>query len=87
MKNKIPLRKCIVTQERLPKGELIRVVKTKEGSIFVDELGKINGRGAYIKLDELIIKKAKQRKTLDRVFDTKVEDSVFERLIEIAKSS
>ena len=46
---KIPLRSCVVTRERLPKQELLRVVRTKEGEVKIDDSGKMNGRGAYIK--------------------------------------
>ena len=50
MKNKkIPMRSCVVTKEKLPKGELLRIVKTPEGNILADVSGKLNGRGAYIK--------------------------------------
>ena len=49
MVKKIPLRKCVVTQERLPKKELLRIVKNNEGQVFVDLTSKANGRGAYIK--------------------------------------
>ena len=44
---KIPTRTCVVTKEKYPKQELIRVVKTKEGNIIVDETGKVNG-GFYL---------------------------------------
>jgi predicted RNA-binding protein YlxR (DUF448 family) len=33
---KIPLRKCVDTNERLPKQELVRIVKNNEGKVFVD---------------------------------------------------
>ena len=46
---KIPLRKCLAKNEQLPKKELIRVVRNKEGEVFVDPTGKMNGRGAYLK--------------------------------------
>ena len=46
---KIPLRTCVVTKESLPKKELLRIVRTPEGVVQVDETGKMNGRGAYIK--------------------------------------
>ena len=36
MVKKIPLRKCVVTQERLPKKDLLRIVKNNEGEVFVD---------------------------------------------------
>ena len=48
MKNKkIPMRSCVITHEKFPKKELIRVVRTPEGTVIVDETGKSNGRGAY----------------------------------------
>ena len=46
---KVPLRKCVATGEQLPKKELIRIVKNKEGEVSVDPTGKKNGRGAYLK--------------------------------------
>ena len=45
---KVPQRKCIACQDRDNKKELIRIVKNKEGHIFLDKTGKANGRGAYI---------------------------------------
>ena len=48
MKNKkIPMRSCVVTKEKLPKQELLRVVRTPEGTIIVDDTLKANGRGCY----------------------------------------
>ena len=43
---KIPMRTCVVTNEKLPKKELLRIVKTPENEIKMDETGKMNGRGA-----------------------------------------
>ncbi|XMB87027.1 YlxR family protein [Mycoplasmatota bacterium WC44] len=83
MNKKIPLRKCIVTRERFPKNELVRIVKTKDGQIFVDETGKANGRGAYINLSKSTIKKAKDKKILNRVFETEIDDKIFEELLEL----
>ena len=52
MKNrKIPMRTCVVSHEKLPKQELIRVVKNNENIVSVDITGKANGHGAYIKKD------------------------------------
>ena len=48
---KIPMRTCVVTKEKLPKMELLRIVKTDDG-IVVDETGKVNGHGCYIKKDK-----------------------------------
>lgn len=54
---KVPMRTCVVTHEKLEKKELLRVVRDNEGNVFVDETGKANGRGAYIKKTEKLLKK------------------------------
>ena len=77
---KIPMRSCIVTKEKLPKYELIRVVRTPEGNVIVDEIGKANGRGAYLKKDLEVFEKAKKSKVLNRHLEVEVDDSVFEEL-------
>ena len=38
---KIPMRTCVVTREKLPKKELIRVVRTPEGNVIIDETVKL----------------------------------------------
>ena len=78
---KVPMRSCVVTGEKLEKHELIRVVRDKEGNIFIDESGKANGRGAYLKKDIDVIKKAKKNKILDRKLEVIVPDSIYEELV------
>lgn len=56
---KIPMRKDIVTGEMVPKKELVRVVKNKEGEVSIDPSGKKSGRGAYIHLNVDVAKKQK----------------------------
>lgn len=58
---KIPLRKCVVTNEMKPKGELIRIVRSKEGDVSLDPTGKKNGRGAYLTNEEEIFLLAKKK--------------------------
>lgn len=77
---KIPLRTCVVTKEKLPKQELIRVVRTPEENIIIDESGKANGRGAYLKKDLEVFKKAKLNKILNRHLEVEVPDSIFDEL-------
>ena len=57
---KIPMRTCIVTKEKLPKNKLIRIVRTPDLNIVIDETGKQNGRGAYLKKDIEVYEKAKK---------------------------
>ena len=75
---KIPMRSCVVTREKLPKQELIRVVRTPEQDVIVDVTGKANGRGAYLKKDEEVIKKAKTSKILDRILEVDIPDNIYE---------
>lgn len=78
MKNrKIPLRTCIVTKENLPKSELLRIVRTPDGDIEVDETGKLNGRGAYIKKDLSVLESLQRSKLLEKKLECKIEDSVY----------
>ena len=83
---KIPMRTCVVTREKYPKNELIRVVRTPEGNVLVDKSGKQNGKGAYLKLDETVINKARQSKVLDRTLDVTVPDNIYEELLGLINS-
>ena len=78
---KIPQRKCIVCQDRDSKKELMRIVKNKEGEIFLDPSGRANGRGAYICKDTEWLKKAIKTKALNRAFKVEVSDEVYEKLL------
>lgn len=80
---KIPLRTCVVTKEQLPKQELLRIVRNKEGEVFPDETGKLNGRGAYIKKDTAVLEKAKKTKILEKRLECSIEDSVYEEIKKI----
>ncbi len=77
---KIPLRTCVVTKESLPKKELLRIVRTPEGEVKVDDTGKLNGRGAYIKKDLSVLEQAKKTKILEKRLEIKIEDSVYEEI-------
>ena len=79
---KIPMRTCVITHEKYPKKELIRVVRTPEGNVVVDATGKQNGRGAYLKKDKETIEKARTSKVLERHLEIKIEDKVYDELLE-----
>lgn len=81
-KRKIPLRKCVVSGEMKPKKEMVRIVKTKEDEVFIDESGKKNGRGAYVSLDPEVIQKAKEKDILSGTLKTKISDEFYEQLLE-----
>lgn len=77
---KIPMRKCVVTQERFPKKNLIRVVRTPEKTVEIDLTGKKNGHGAYISksLDTLAL--AKKNKALQRALEIEISEEVYQEL-------
>ncbi|CEI73550.1 MULTISPECIES: RNase P modulator RnpM [Romboutsia] len=83
---KVPQRKCIACQERDAKKGLIRIVKTKEGQIFLDPTGKANGRGAYICKDVECLKKAIKSKALNRAFKMEVPSDVYDNLLKELES-
>ena len=77
---KIPLRKCVATNEQLPKQQLIRVVKNKEGQVFVDPTGKMNGRGAYIKRSNEAYELARKKGSLKRALSVEIPEEIYEEL-------
>ena len=83
MVKKVPMRSCVVTGEVLEKHKLLRVVRDKDGHVFVDNTYKANGRGAYLKKDIEVIKTCKKNKILDRRLEVNVPDSVYEELVDM----
>lgn len=77
---KIPERKCVVTNERKPKKDLIRVVRSKEGEVFIDPTGKKNGRGAYLSKDVNVVREAEKANILQRHLNTDVSPSIYDEL-------
>ena len=79
---KIPLRQCIACRELKPKKEMLRIVKNKEGAIFLDFSGKAQGRGAYICDDENCIKKLRKQRLINKVFSCEVDGAVYSAIEE-----
>ena len=77
---KIPLRTCVVSKEKLPKQELVRIVRTPENNVEIDLTGKKNGRGAYIKRDIAVVDKAMKSKVLDKHLEVEVPNTIYEEL-------
>ena len=75
---KIPMRNCKGCNEMKPKKELIRIVKSPEGEISLDLTGKKNGRGAYICHSVECFKKVRKSKRLEKEFECKIPDEVYD---------
>ncbi len=82
---KIPMRRCIATGESLPKNELLRIVRTPEGSVKIDVTGKANGHGTYIKKSPEAFALAKKKKAIDKALETSVPESLYDELARYAK--
>lgn len=82
---KVPLRKCVVTGEMLPKKSMIRVVRSKEGVVSVDPTGKMSGRGAYVSKSEEVVEMARKKNSLERQLEVKIPDEIFEELLKLIR--
>ena len=77
---KVVLRKCVATFEQLEKKELLRIVKNKEGQVFVDLTGRANGRGAYLKKSKEALEIARKKKSLARALECDIPESVYQEI-------
>ena len=77
---RIPMRTCTGCRQGKSKKDLIRVVRDKEGNVFVDITGKQNGRGAYICPDEECLEKAMKNKGLERTLKSTISEEVYQQL-------
>jgi uncharacterized protein len=82
---KVPLRKCVATQEQLPKKELVRIVKNNENQVFVDLSGKKNGRGAYLKRSKDALDIAIKKNALGRALEIEIPQEIYEELKKLIK--
>ena len=80
MPKKIPMRRCTGCGEMKEKKELIRIVRTPEGTIMIDRTGKTNGRGAYLCNDLSCLRKARKKRSLQRSLDTPIPDDILDEL-------
>lgn len=72
-----PNRMCVCCRQMKPQKEMLRVVKTKDGQVFVDKTGKASGRGSYICSDKECIAKAKKTRAFDRAYKMKLDDEFY----------
>ena len=78
----MPVRMCVGCQEMKNKKEMIRVIKTPEGTFMLDATGKKNGRGAYVCPSEECLQLARKNKGLERSFKQAIPAEVYESLEE-----
>lgn len=84
MGKNIPLRKCLGCGEMLGKKGMIRIVRDKDGAVFIDETGKRSGRGAYICRDAQCLAAAQKKRAIERALKCGVPPEICEQLARIA---
>ena len=77
---KIPMRMCVGCREMKPKRELIRVVRSPEGEVSMDPVGKKPGRGAYVCRNPECLKRAIKQRQLERQLEVQLTEEVSEAL-------
>ena len=82
---RLPQRTCIGCNTQKDKKDLIRIVKNKEGEISLDKTGKAQGRGAYLCDSTECLEKAIKSRRLEKSFEMKIEDNIYEELRERIK--
>lgn len=79
---KIPMRMCVGCREMREKRSLLRIVKSAEGEISFDPVGKKPGRGAYICRDRACLERAVKQKQLERALEQRIDEAAYARLME-----
>ena len=79
---KIPMRMCVGCREMKEKRSLMRVVKSPEGAISFDRVGKAPGRGAYVCKSKECFERAVKQRQLERALETRIDEAVFTQLVE-----
>jgi predicted RNA-binding protein YlxR (DUF448 family) len=75
-----PTRSCVACRTAREKRELLRVVRTPDGSVVIDPTGRVAGRGAYVCRDQKCMTTAIQRGTLSRALETPVPPALQDAL-------
>ena len=82
MSKKIPMRQCVGCGEMKNKKDMMRVLKTAEGSVVLDKTGRKNGRGAYLCMSRECLTKAGRNKGLERSLKMSIPQEIYKNLEE-----
>ena len=74
------MRQCLGCNEHKPKREMIRVVRTPEGEIELDFVGKKSGRGAYICPKKTCFAKARKSKRIENILEVKLPEEIYDAM-------
>ena len=79
---KIPQRMCVGCGQMKSKKEMVRAVKSPEGEISLDIVGRKPGRGAYVCRSVSCLKAARKARRLERAFSCAIPPEVYDRMEE-----
>ncbi|MBQ1307875.1 MAG: YlxR family protein [Erysipelotrichaceae bacterium] len=77
---KIPMRRCLATNQSFPKKDLLRIVRTPEGEVKVDLTGKLNGKGAYLSRNMEALQIARKKKVFDRALEIEIPEEIYQEI-------
>mgnify|MGYP002866093216 CR=1 FL=1 len=77
---KTPQRSCVSCRKVFDKKDLVRIVRTPEGTVILDRTGRANGRGAYIHADAACLEKAERSKAPDRSLKCAVPGEIYREI-------
>ena len=77
---KIPMRRCMATNQSFPKKDLLRIVRTPEGEAKVDLTGKLNGKGAYLSRSMEALQIARKKKVFDRALEIEIPEEIYQEI-------
>lgn len=83
---RVPIRQCMGCREHKPRTEMIRVVRSPEGVVSLDENGKKPGRGVYLCKEPECRKRVKKNRALERSLQTAIPPEVMQALDEASGS-
>jgi len=86
MNKEFPIRTCLGCYNKKNKSDLLRIVKTSDGSVKVDNTGKSEGRGSYICHDIECLEKLIKSRRLNKVLKMNITEETYEEIRKVIES-
>ena len=79
-KRKMPERRCIGCGQHFPKSSLVRIVRTPDGTVKLDFVGKVSGRGAYLCPKASCLARLQKSKRAEKVLECPIPETVYQSI-------
>ena len=83
----MPQRSCVACGKKLSKRQLIRIVRTPQGTVLADPAGKMAGRGAYLCRSEACWTRGMAKGGLERSLKVKLSTQDRAQLLEFYENT